>query len=494
VLTADRPPELRDWGAGQTIDQVRLFGSHVRWFAEAPPPERTDALLRYARSLACRAVAEAQGPPAGPVHLNLPFREPLHPAPDGSGPPDPSVLAAGGRGARPHTFVSRSAPRPHPREIAELVERARAGMRGIVACGPSDADADLPEAVTRLARAAGWPVFAEPTSQLRCGPHTKDGPILATGDLLLRDASFAGRHAPDLVLRFGAPPTSRALRLWLERHAGAETVVVDADGGWGDPSHVASQILRADPVALCDAVARRLVAPSPATQAWLDTFVDADRRASAALEALVDCDETLLSPRAVRELAAAVPEGALVYASNSMPVRDLDAYLPVSRRRLRVLCNRGANGIDGMVSSAVGAAAACGAPVVLFTGDLAFVHDAGGLLAALRHGIALVVVVLNDEGGGIFSYLPIAAHGEAVGFEELFRVPHGLELGALARGYGAGFARITSWSHFRAALKDGLASPGATVIEIPVDRDRNVEHHHDLERAVVAAVRRGAGP
>ncbi len=363
----------------------------------------------------------------------------------------------------------------------------------MVACGPLDATPDTAAAVAQLAGALGWPLLAEPTSQLRRGAHVGQAPLIASADLLLRDEPTAARFAPDCVLRFGDNPTSKAFRLWLERQRPADVVLVDPDGVWHDPSHLASATLRVDPQALCTALVRRLGTSSRRHDEWLDTFTDADRRAQAAIDETLAQDERLLSARAVRELGDALPERALLYVSNSMPVRDLDAFLRPSAKPLRVLCNRGANGIDGMLSSALGAAAAATGPTLLLTGDLAFLHDAGGLLAAHRYGIRATVVVLDNDGGGIFSYLPVAAYGERVGFEEHFRTPHGLDLGAVARAYSARFTRASSWEHFRTALKDSFAARGVSVISLAIDPEADVAQHRAIDAAVARALGAGRG-
>ncbi len=497
VLTADRPPELRDWGAAQTIDQVHLYGRFVRWYAEAPPAEATPALLRFARALGARAVAEACGRPAGPVHLNLPFREPLEPSPvPGDVPAEllaGAPLATWGRNGRSYLSVAEAAATPTPDEVADLAALLEAHPRALIVCGPTDAALDLPDAVTSLARSAGLPILADAASQLRSGPHTPGAPIVARADLLLRDARFAATSTPDLVLRFGAPPTSKALNRWLEARPPEHFVLVDPDGGFAEPGHIASRLLRADPVALCTALVRRLGERLAARRRsdWLRGFLDADRRAGAAVEERLAAEAELCEPRVVRELAESLPEGALLYVSNSMPVRDLDAFLPVSERRLRVLANRGANGIDGLVSSALGAAAAERGAVVLLTGDLAFLHDLGGLLAASRHGLRLAIVVLQNDGGGIFSFLPIAGYGEAVGFEEHFTTPHGLDFRPLVEGFGGRFLRATGWEHLRTSLKEVLAAPGLSVVEVPIDRERNVAHWRDVVAGVRLALESG---
>jgi len=492
VLTADRPPELRDWGAGQTIDQLRLYGAAVRWFAEAPVPEGGEAALRHARALACRAVAVARGRPAGPVHLNLPFREPLEPvAEPAAEAAGLGELAADGRGEAPYTRAAASPAGPAPELAASLAEFLRQCERGALACGPLDAEPGAARAIARLAATLGWPLLAEPTSQLRRGPYLKGVPLVATSDLFLRDEATAARLAPDCVLRFGDTPTSKPFRLWLERHRPQGLILVDPDGVWHDPSHLASSVLQTDPEPLCEALLQRLGERPAPLSAWLRDFLEAEMRTRAALEATLADETALLEPRAVRELGEALPDAALLYVSNSMPVRDLDAFLAPGTSALRVLCNRGANGIDGMVSSAFGAAAAAEGPVVLLTGDLAFLHDAGGLLAARRHGLRATIVVLDNDGGGIFSLLPIAAYGDAVGFEEHFRAPHGLDLGAVARAYGARFTRVGSWEHFRAALKESFEAAGVSLVAVPVDRDRNVAHLRDLYGAVSAALAGG---
>jgi 2-succinyl-5-enolpyruvyl-6-hydroxy-3-cyclohexene-1-carboxylate synthase len=493
LLTADRPPELRDRGAGQTIDQIHLYGRHVRWFAEVALPSAEGEMLRYARALASRAVGVAMRRPAGPVHLNLPFRKPLDPQPT---PGDVAAdlrerdpLAAAGRGDKAFTEVIEALAVPPPDAVAAIADLVRVHSRGVIACGPIDADSDLAASVSELARRAGWPVLAEPTAQLRRGAHTLDTAIIATSDLFLRDETFAAGHAPDVVLRIGATPTSAAQRRWIERHAPDHLLLIDPEQAWNDPSQLASQVLAVDPERFCrDLSAQLLDRPTNSRSPWLDAFVETDRRASAAIERAIADDESLLEPRAVREIAAASPDDAILYVSNSMPVRDLDAFLPVSTRPLRVLCNRGANGIDGMISSALGAAAADRGRVLLLTGDLAFAHDLGGLLAARRHGLHATIVILNNDGGGIFSYLPIAEYADEVDFEANFRTPLGIDFEPAVATFGARFTRVTSWEHFRAALKESTGASETCVIEVPIDRDLSVAHHRAIERAVSAAL------
>jgi 2-succinyl-5-enolpyruvyl-6-hydroxy-3-cyclohexene-1-carboxylate synthase len=514
VLTADRPHELRGWGAPQTVDQIHLYGSQVRWFAELPAPAGGPAAERHARMLGARATALAAGPPAGPVHLNLAFREPLEPPPlEGCGawpdeaprPPAPRRLAA-----------ARS---PGADLVAQLEDWLREARRGVIACGPLDASPDLADAVGELARLLGWPVLADALSGLRGGGHVEGAPLLAAGDALLRTPSFAERHAPDLVLRLGAPPTSKAFSTWLGAHAAARLVLLDPDGAWADPQHRAEAVVEADPLLLVTALLRRLRARPvrSAENAWLRGFLDAESKAQRAIDSVLAEEAALFGPRVVRELAdalARVPAGAgggsrrraqrgeagrvgpeaTLFVSNSMAVRDADGFLPLSSRPLRVLGNRGANGIDGIVSTALGVSAAGPGPCVLLSGDLAVVHDLGALVTARRAGLDLVVVVLHDDGGGIFHHLPVAARGEEVRFEELFAVPHGTDFVATARALGLEAERVASVSALRRALEGSLAARGTRLLEVRMDRHEGAAHHRRLWAAVREALGEGLAP
>ena len=499
VLTADRPPELRGWGAAQTIDQVGLFGSHVRWWSEASPPQAGAGDLSRARTLACRAVAVAGGPPSGPVHLNLPFGEPLDPTPDpdtaGGGESRPTRGAAPeARGSRPYARNWRSLPSPSPELLSDLLEMVLSARRGVIACGPGDSDPGLPDAVARLGRALGWPVLAESTSQVRCGPHTDGAPVLACFDALLRDRRFALAHPPDLVLRIGAPLTSKAFQQWLDLHPGGRLVLLDPDRTWSDPQHLVSEVIGADPTLLCGELEERLRGrPSqPGSPDWLGEWSAAETRARRIVEDRIEAPGGLLAPQVVAALGEVLPDGATLFVSNSMAVRDLDGFLPVSTRRLRVLANKGANGIDGIVSSALGAAVALPG-LVLLSGDLAFLHDVGGLFAAHRHGIRATLVIVNDDGGGIFSLLPIAAHGERVDFERLFTVSHGLDLAAIAGAYRLEHRRVGTVAELREAVHHSLASSGTQVIEVAVDRRENLALRQEIQQEICRSLENGGG-
>ncbi len=366
ILTADRPHELRDNGAPQSIDQNRLYGTHAKEFVEVALPEATDAALRYIRTLASRAAASVQANPAGPVHLNFPFREPLTPE---SVPGQSLPLVAQGDAWQgrpdntPYVEVQAASPGlPADATIERLMEIMSRARRGLIIAGPND-DPALVESVTRLARRLGYPILADPLSQLRCGSHDRDM-ILSSYDAFLRIDAFSESAQPDLILRFGAMPTSKPLLLYLKRYASCPLVVIDGYGGWEEPTQLASQLIHVSPVALCQGLLAALdrsverKEPQPSmNQEWVALWRDADKVTRRTLERVVQDFDELFEGRVFSELAGLLPDGTTLYTGNSMPVRDLDTFFRGSERRIRFMGNRGANGIDGLISSALGASA-----------------------------------------------------------------------------------------------------------------------------------------
>ncbi len=482
ALTADRPPELREVGALQTIDQARLYGSHARWFCEMPLPEATKPALRHAAVCAVRAVEYALGPPAGPVHLNFPFREPLIPSFD-------ALLSV----AAPVPGVVRCRGTLDDATARSLGRRLASARRGLVVCGPRD-DERFAAAVVRLSETLGWPALADALSGVRYGPHRTDV-VLDAYDAFLRDDELADDLAPDLILRFGATPVSKALQRYLERYAGVDQVVVDDGDTWNDQALVATTLVRADPASACEALADVLaghVVP-PETRSWTARWQAVDRAAREALTAALESDDAISEPGAVFALARALPPGATVFAGNSMPVRDIDAFLFGGTAPLRVLANRGASGIDGVVSTALGVSAVSAGPLALVIGDLSFYHDMNGLFAAKRHGLRATVLLVNNDGGGIFSFLPQADAPETRDrFETLFGTPHGLDFRHATALYGLEWRRACASSELFEALRASFASPGVHVIEARTDRRENVEAHRRLWDRVRVAVRQEA--
>ncbi|MGQ0550556.1 MAG: 2-succinyl-5-enolpyruvyl-6-hydroxy-3-cyclohexene-1-carboxylic-acid synthase [Armatimonadota bacterium] len=487
VLTADRPHELRDVGANQTIDQIHLFGTHAKWFTDLALPEATEAALRYVRSIACQAVAAARALPAGPVHLNVPLREPLVPAARASGDrgePPWDARAAG----RPYTASASGLLAPDPEATAALAGDMSRLERGLIVCGPDD-DPALPRAAGRLAAATGYPILADPLSQVRCGPHDRTL-VVDSYDAFLRLDTLADALVPDIVIRTGGLPASRPLQQYLQRHASSRHVVFDSDGGWNDPMRLASDLIHTDARLMCESLADGLYArrapERPANSPWPAVWLRLGAEARQAIRRRLDVLDEPFEGKVFSELSVLLPDGATLYVGNSMPVRDLETFFPGVPGAIRILGNRGASGIDGLVSSALGAAAAGDGPLVLVLGDLALYHDLNGLLAAKLHGLRATIVLLNNDGGGIFSFMPQAGVPEH--FEALFGTPTGLEFRFAAQLYGAGFVRADEWDVFRTSLRDGVASKGLEIIEVRTDRDRNVVLHRQVWAAVKDAL------
>jgi len=365
--------------------------------------------------------------------------------------------------------------------LDEVAGQIGSAIAGVIVAG-RQLDPELREPLAHLARASGFPILAEPTSQLRCGPHDRSH-VIAAYDRLLRDEGFARSVVPDLVLRFGELPTSKPLREWLAA-SGADQIVVDPGGGWNEPSRRAAALLRADPTELAAGWATRLEGLGGTERALPERWLEGEAAAQAALDAELEDGGPIAEPALHRALGRAHRDGDLVYTASSMPIRDQEAFLAAGEGDVLFLCNRGANGIDGLVSSGIGAAHASGRPTTVITGDLGLLHDIGGLAAL--HGVSTPVriVVIDNDGGGIFNFLPQAQALGAEEFEALLGTPRGLDAAKAAALFDLPHRRLESLAN----LPDALAA-GTGLIEVKVDRAANVEQHRRLSAVVAAAIR-----
>lgn len=468
ALTSDRPPEHRHRGAPQTIEQVGIYGPHTRWAAELPVPD--EATPDHARATALRAVSAALGPAAGPVHLNWPLRKPLEPE-----EPLAPVTAAQSR-AKPAAAV------PSESNIGRMAD-LMAFERGLIVAGPMNLTPEDSARVADFARATGWPVLADATSQLRTGHHVAEAPVVATAHHLLGCDSLAGLD-PQVILLIGGVPSSAAFERWLATTGAPDVVLVDPDRLWRDPTAAATEQIPADPALLLGHAASG-AAPSRSGE-WTALWTGADEVATRTIDSALE-GSSLSEANLARALGRTLAPGSLLYASNSMPVRDLDLFVAARSAPLRVLANRGANGIDGVTSSALGAAAAGVAPVVLLAGDLAFLHDASGLLVGSTMDVDLTLVVPNNDGGGIFSFLPIASALPDHEFARLFHTPHGIDLSRVAAAAEARHHIASTTAELSEALGDG-AGTGLRVIEVPVETASGVTQRRDIEDRVRSAV------
>jgi 2-succinyl-5-enolpyruvyl-6-hydroxy-3-cyclohexene-1-carboxylate synthase len=478
ACTADRPVELHDVGAPQTVDQRHLFGRSVRWYAE-PGVADGEAVASW-RSVAARSIAEAAGAPPGPVHLNLAFRDPLL--------PDAADLPPGRGDGAPWHRLAATTTALADRELLSIVGHF-AGKRVLVVAGAGAGD---PSAVHALARVGGWPVFAEPRSGCRIPRPT----TVAHADSILRHRGFASMHRPEIVLCIGAPPASKVVAQWLAEvaEAGAPHVAIAPAGVWWDPERTASVVAHADASVVCKQLTLAL-GDHPAPRRWLEEWQQADELAGSAIDALLARQSSPTEPRTARDLVAALPEGAALVVSSSMPVRDVE-WFAAPRAGLSVYANRGANGIDGVLSTAVGVALArrdgANGVTAALVGDIAFLHDSNALIGLRHRDVDLVVVVVDNDGGGIFSFLPQASGLPADQFELLFGTPHGVRAEDVAAAHGIESVAVEDAAALAPAVASAVEAGGAWLLVVRTDRAANVKVHDDLHAAVARALE-GAG-
>jgi 2-succinyl-5-enolpyruvyl-6-hydroxy-3-cyclohexene-1-carboxylate synthase len=489
VCTADRPPELHDVGAPQTIEQTRLYGPAVRWAWDPGPPDA--AAVDTWRPFAARAVAEATKAPVGPgpVHLNLAFREPLV--------AEPGPLPAGRPRNRPVLRVHGGSPPPD--EAETTVVFSWPGRRGVIVVGEG---CGSPATVLALAERLGWPVLADP----RSGCRTTHPNAVAAADGFLRAEQVRAALAPQVVLTLGQPWASKVVGAYLAAASadGAEIVAVDPWWRWNDPDHIVEEVHRADPSAWLEASYQRLLAtPSvlAAPARWLEGWQATEQAAQRAIETTIAEDQSdrggvLTEPSIARHLLRAVPPTTRVVASSSMPIRDLEWFAPRLDPPPRVLANRGANGIDGVCSTALGAAAAGVAPVVGLVGDLAFFHDTSALvrLSPASAPMSCTLVVVDNGGGGIFSFLPPASAVDAGRFELLFGTPPVTSVSRVAAGFGIPTADVSTIGEFDASLNLSVGQQSLSVIRAVVpDRADNVKLHDRINEEVARGARMALG-
>lgn len=460
ILTADRPHELRDVGAPQAIDQIHMYSRYVKWFQEMALPEGSDSMLRYVRSIAARASHTAYDGNQGPVHLNFPFREPLV--------PDFSLTGIWGDSSNSyHTrftgerFVSEES-------IAAIKDQIKLGRKGLIVCGPQW-DEEFPEAVTQLARVLQLPILADPLSQVRTGQHEKDH-VIESYDAILKSPILRNKMKPDFIIRFGAMPVSKPYMLMLKENEDILHFVVENVEGHREPTTTSTQFIYADSKAFCEALSKN-GEDLFFDEEWLKLWQEANHMAKSTL--VEDRgQEPITEGHVFTELMELLPEEAMLYVGNSMPIRDLDTFMMTSPKSIRVLANRGANGIDGLISSALGASV-YSEDVTLILGDVSFFHDLNGLLASKQYGLDLRIIVINNQGGGIFSFLPQANHQDH--FEALFGTPVDIDFENVVSMYGGKFTRVESWSDFKEQLVEEVQ--GLSVIEVMTKREENAEWH-----------------
>lgn len=455
VLTADRPPELQDRGAPQTIDQTSLFGVHTRkTFCLAPPSSDGETV----RATALRAFQAATGACPGPVHINVQLRKPLwHPE-------SPAVVDV------PRLALHRpDPPQLGPAELEDLLARCRSARRGLFVWGPDPDPALQADAVLALAVHLGWPVLADPSSpaRFRGDQHTQ---VMVAHDTYLRSDHIAEALAPDLVIQLGGTPSSAALRALVG--AAPDVIAIDPRGVWRDPEHSLRTLLAVQPAPVARALKQSL--PAAAQSDWMQAWRAHEDHARVALSH--SCGQGWWAGSIVQGLLSGLPAGALLNVASSMAIRDLDSFGLPGTHPIQIMSNRGVNGIDGTIATTLGLAMAWAeGPTAALMGDLAFLHDQGSLMLCRSIQTPVVVLVVDNSGGGIFAHLPIAAHPDA--FEPWFLTPQQADIPALCAAHALPCSRISSRSELQRALASALQHPGLSILHLTVDRDDDLAQH-----------------
>ncbi len=473
-LTADRPPELQEVGANQTAKQIGIFGDHVKWDVQLPMVDASvlGRVTKFSTAAARRSVGVAIDSPSGPVHINIPFREPLI-----SG----AVSNSSSSVVVESTFVETPQIQPDDYQIELILDRLRSTERGVIVCGPETVDLSS-VGIFELAQLLNWPIVADPMSNLRWGPYDFSN-LITTADTLLRVSRFAEQMKPEVVIRFGAIPTSKVLNDWLT-NSDADQIVIDqaspAYAGFRDEGGTA-EVYRCTPKLFADAVRHKLSDTNPTTTDYLNDW----RRNNARLQQYSKQFYEDFGNRFEGSVFVALSEGldtkiALILG-NSMPVRDADSFISTNNIASRIYGTRGVSGIDGVVSAGAGTAAT-GTTTILVVGDLSFIHDTNGMWAAYRYNLNLKIVLINNTGGGIFSFLPQQSLIASDDFEEWWGAPHNVKLEALVEAFRGKYKALEVDENMHEALFQLLAEPGFAVLEIKTDRSENLAMHRQYWR------------
>lgn len=474
VCTADRPPELVNVGANQTINQDNIYKNHIRWYCAAGLPRPDAKGIKHIRQCARKAFNNCYVNARGPVHINFPFKKPFE--------PDSYTDEIQGKLLEDNPAADNSPLLPERTDVKnirrkkwfnEISGRILDSKKILLIAGPDKYNPGFPAGISRLAEVLNAPVLADGCSNIRFGIHHK-GNIISNFDAILRHEKFSAGNRPDLIIHFGRTITSKALETYLEKCRAPKYLINDS-GDWFDPSNKALAAVKCRPYNFCDEMSDYLEnkIKQRRNTGWFENFKSADKMAGELKIKIIEHSASLNECRVAAEVLNLIPDNSQIMVSNSMPARDFDYFASNSEKNIKVYNNRGASGIDGIISTALGTAAESKKPSVLITGDLAFYYDLNGLLAARNYGIPLIIVLVNNNGGGIFDILPIARYGKL--FKEYFTVSHNLDFSHFVRAYGGNYKRRKNWNDFRSSFKNALRSKKFSVIEIRTNSGQSLK-------------------
>jgi 2-succinyl-5-enolpyruvyl-6-hydroxy-3-cyclohexene-1-carboxylate synthase len=478
VLTADRPHELRDVGAPQAIDQLHMYGQYAKWFVDLALPEEQPGMHRYVRTVAGRAVATAAAYPAGVVHLNFPFREPLVPNLN-----FPNLWnKIDDRNTYLHIPTTSQVLSDFEMDkIAHLVQEE---TNGLIICGEHN-EQDFANTIQKLSGHLKFPVLADPISNLRSGIHNQQG-IITSYNTLLNDPVLLEELKPNIVIRFGAMPISKPLTQMLKKYPDITQIVIDQSGGYRDPTLNASHLITCNETIFCENLIAKV--NNRGVSHFYDAWIQSNNVYVEMVDHLLEQITEMFEGKIVRELQKLLPNQSTLFVGNSMPIRDVDTFFGQTNKEITIMANRGASGIDGVVSTALGASVNATKPTFLLIGDLSFYHDLNGLLAAKMNNLDLTIILVNNDGGGIFSFLPQSK--EEKHFETLYGTPIGLDFSKVVSMYNGMYKKVETWEEFYTVFEKIHSYNGLKVIEIPTDRKKRVKVHRELLDHVSQEIRK----
>ncbi len=464
VCTADRPPELRELGANQTINQNDLYHNHIRFFIDMGLPSPTKKRITKLKEQTHKAFNICSSESRGPVHLNFPFKKPFEPDQYTDEVNRELLIFCKQKLTDKKKSIVKNKNRNSEKLINKIFSKLKTSEKGIIIVGPGNYDKIFLDRCVKLSKYLGYPILADGASQIRFG-NKHNGNLIANFDGVLRSSHFSNSHQPDIILQFGRTITSKALEIYLG-HCKALRYMINEFGDWFDPSNKAEAAIAYKPYQFCELILKKLSDENiyRKSNGWLNSFLEADKISSLVKKEVVEIAKFPNETRVINELLEIIPDGSQIMLSNSMPIRDFDYFASKTHKKIIVYNNRGASGIDGITSTALGALAANNKPTILLTGDLAFYYDMNGLLAAKKYSLPLIIVLINNNGGGIFEVLPISNYGKV--FNDFFIASHNLNFANFVKGYEGNYKQIKSWQAFRSAFSDALKSNNFSVLEI----------------------------
>ena len=472
ICTADRPSDLIGTGANQTINQHNIFKNHIRWFRDLGSPSISETGLHHLQKIAIKAYQISLNEDRGPVHLNFPFRKPLEPF-SYTDEVSKKIFKLRPQRITGTKLQNHNASSGLVKVVEKLTEELAKSEKGIIIAGPMEYDRELIKGIKKLSGLLKCPVFADGLSQLRFNINKKDTTILSNFNSILKSDNFIKEHEPDIIIQFGRTPTSSLLESFLAE-TNTERYLVNSFGDKFDPSGNAKATLAIEPKYFCQYMTSKLKEKKIIRQysLWLKDFIYADEMSEKIKASLIDKAKFPNESIVINEVLKHVPSGSNIFIGNSLPVRDLDNFSGINSKKINIHFNRGASGIDGITSTALGVALAK-KPALLITGDLSFLHDLNALAVASKYSISPTIIVINNNGGGIFESLPIA--NKVKNFNKFFITPHNLELGEIVKSFGINHLLITTRSQLRQQLKNSLNKKVPSVLEIKTNAARSAE-------------------